>query len=32
MPPLGFARHRLIAETDIATDQPRPQSCVKPNQ
>src|SRR6516164_8732245 len=32
MPPLGFAHHRLIAETDIATDQPRPQSGGKPIQ
>ena len=24
-PPLGFAHHRLVAETDIAADQPRPQ-------
>src|SRR5215468_6707683 len=24
-PPLGFAHHRLIAETDIAADQPWPQ-------
>jgi hypothetical protein len=29
---VGFTHHRLIAETDIATDQARPQSGGKPIQ